>query len=248
MMKRDGNRWQEILDTAAELFATRGYDRTTMADIGDAVGLGKGGLYHYVTTKDDLLADLQESILAPLVTVSQVVVSLPISATARLRLLSEILLTVQFDHLHQSRLLLAELRRLEGERQERFLARRAAYDALFQQVITDGVAAGEFRQTDVSVARLTFIGMHSYTSVWLDPSGPMDARQLSAFFCDVFVDGLGVPGAPRDAAKVEEEMDHHREELQTLLAVASERYGLRLGPRPPRSARRKRGPSTAARR
>lgn len=111
---------------------------------------------------------------------------------------------------------------------------------VFQQVIVDGIATGEFHETDVSVARLAFIGMHSYTSVWLDPAGPMDARQLSAFFCNVFVEGLGTTGATHDVAKVEDEMDQHREELLTLLAVASERHGLRLGPRPSRSARRKR--------
>lgn len=240
-MTRDGSRWQEILDTAAELFATRGYDRTSMADIGDAVGLGKGGLYHYVTTKDDLLADLQESILAPLVTVSQVVVSLPISADARLRLMSEILLTVQFDHLYHARLMLAELHRLEGERQVRFLARRASYDALFERVITDGIAAGEFRQTEASATRLAFIGMHAYTSVWLDPSGPMNARQLSTFLCDLFIEGLGQSDTVDGASKVAEEMDCHRAELLSLLTIASQSYGLRLGPRPPRSARRKRG-------
>lgn len=244
-MRRDGNRWHEILDTAAELFATRGYDRTTMADIGEAVGLGKGGLYHYVRTKDDLLSDLQESILAPLITVGRVIVSLPISATARLRLLSEVLLTVQFDHLHQARLLLAELRRLEGERQERFLARRASYDDMFHQVIVQGISNGEFRDADVSVARLAFIGMHSYTSVWLDPSGPLDARTLSRSFCNIFLEGLATAPGVHDSAKVDQEMDAQREELLSLLAVASERHGLRLGPRPTRaSAKRRRGGSS----
>ena len=44
----------EILDTALTLVAERGFHRTSVKDIADAVGLTQAGLLHYFDSKDDL--------------------------------------------------------------------------------------------------------------------------------------------------------------------------------------------------
>ncbi|WP_347058978.1 helix-turn-helix domain-containing protein [Blastococcus sp. HT6-30] len=50
-----GNPRQEILDTAARLFADRGYVATTMSEIARAVGLGQSSVYYWFRSKEDLL-------------------------------------------------------------------------------------------------------------------------------------------------------------------------------------------------
>jgi DNA-binding NarL/FixJ family response regulator len=45
----------EIVDVAKRLFATNGYDATSIQQIADEVGLLKGSLYYYIAAKDDLL-------------------------------------------------------------------------------------------------------------------------------------------------------------------------------------------------
>ena len=40
---------------AAQLFAERGYQATSMSDLTEATGLAAGGLYHYIESKDELL-------------------------------------------------------------------------------------------------------------------------------------------------------------------------------------------------
>jgi len=40
---------------AAEMFADKGYHNTTVQEIGDACGMGKGTIYHYIGTKEDIL-------------------------------------------------------------------------------------------------------------------------------------------------------------------------------------------------
>lgn len=49
-------RRQAIVDAAAEIFGEQGYERTTLENIGDAVGLSKTSLYYYVDSKEELLA------------------------------------------------------------------------------------------------------------------------------------------------------------------------------------------------
>ena len=46
---------EDIIDSALDLFSNKGYLKTSMAEIAKAVGLTKGGLYHHVDTKEDIL-------------------------------------------------------------------------------------------------------------------------------------------------------------------------------------------------
>lgn len=45
----------EIVETADRLFYERGYEHTSFADIGEAVGISRGNFYYHFKTKDELL-------------------------------------------------------------------------------------------------------------------------------------------------------------------------------------------------
>ncbi|MEV6160910.1 helix-turn-helix domain-containing protein [Streptomyces sp. NPDC052052] len=55
----------ELLTAAAELFTTRGYAATTTRAVADRAGMRQATMYHYVAGKEDLLAELLESTVAP---------------------------------------------------------------------------------------------------------------------------------------------------------------------------------------
>ncbi len=48
-------RWEHILNTAANLFATKGFHRTTTKEIAQAADVSEGTLYNYFESKNDLL-------------------------------------------------------------------------------------------------------------------------------------------------------------------------------------------------
>ncbi|WP_280771777.1 TetR/AcrR family transcriptional regulator [Salipaludibacillus daqingensis] len=62
---RDGkerqDRKQEFLDTALELFYEKGYEKTTIKDIINQVGLSKGAFYHYFESKEDVIEQISET-------------------------------------------------------------------------------------------------------------------------------------------------------------------------------------------
>lgn len=53
LAKRD-----EILDAALELFAQKGYDRTSVREIARQAGLSQAGLLHHFSTKEDLFLEV----------------------------------------------------------------------------------------------------------------------------------------------------------------------------------------------
>lgn len=61
-MARD--RRAEILEIAAELFATRGIGATTVREIGDRAGVFSGSLYHYFPSKNAIVAELLATYMA----------------------------------------------------------------------------------------------------------------------------------------------------------------------------------------
>lgn len=48
-------RREQIIEAAKSLFAERGFSRTTMADVVAASGLSTGAVYHYFSSKDELV-------------------------------------------------------------------------------------------------------------------------------------------------------------------------------------------------
>jgi AcrR family transcriptional regulator len=57
----------EILDAAAELFSTKGYDKTSTSDIMKAVGIAKGTLYYHFSSKEEILDALIDRIASNMV-------------------------------------------------------------------------------------------------------------------------------------------------------------------------------------
>jgi AcrR family transcriptional regulator len=55
----------ELLDAAAELFTTRGYAATTTRAVAERAGMRQASMYHYVSGKEELLAELLESTVTP---------------------------------------------------------------------------------------------------------------------------------------------------------------------------------------
>jgi AcrR family transcriptional regulator len=58
LTERGRARRRQILDVAAGLFAERGYHPTSVADIVEALGVGKGVFYWYFESKEDLFLEI----------------------------------------------------------------------------------------------------------------------------------------------------------------------------------------------
>ena len=56
-------RRQAIIDTSAPVFARRGYHATGIMELCAANDLGKGALYHYIGSKEELLAAIHDRVM-----------------------------------------------------------------------------------------------------------------------------------------------------------------------------------------
>ncbi|MGW3730457.1 TetR/AcrR family transcriptional regulator [Streptomyces sp. NPDC000851] len=56
---------EELLSAAAELFTIRGYAATSTRAVAERAGMRQASMYHYVSGKEELLAELLESTVTP---------------------------------------------------------------------------------------------------------------------------------------------------------------------------------------
>lgn len=63
IVKKPDERKKEIIQTARELFQTKEYDKMTMKDLMDKLNIAKGTIYHYFSSKEDLLEAVVEDLI-----------------------------------------------------------------------------------------------------------------------------------------------------------------------------------------
>jgi len=206
-------RHSEIVDMAARLFAEKGYSSTSVNDLCEAAGIGKGGLYYYIGAKEDLLIEIHDRVMEPLLERSLKIASGPGSAAARLRMVSEVLLVIIFERIEHVWVFLHEYRALTGERLRRFREGRQVFERVISDLLAAGVAEGQFQVEDLRMTTLAFLNMHNYTYQWVHPGGRLDPIELSAFYCRLLFRGLGT--TTLDCSGVEEEVVY----LRTTLPV-----------------------------
>jgi AcrR family transcriptional regulator len=91
-------RRDQILTTAAELFATKGYPKTSMRDVATASGILAGSLYHHFDSKEAIAVELVESCHADLVDAVRTFGSVDTDQLTALRLFTREVTEVPFRH------------------------------------------------------------------------------------------------------------------------------------------------------
>jgi AcrR family transcriptional regulator len=183
-------RRNEIVDLAAHLFAMNGYAATGIRDIGAAAELARGALYYYIDSKESLLGEIHDRVMDPLLEQARSIASLSASAVARIRLVSEVLMGQIIGHQDHVWVFLHEYRSLSGERRDTFKKKRAEFEGLLIQLLTQGVESGEFAIDDIRGTMLAFLGMHNYTYQWIHGEPLPDPVALSGLYCDIFFRGV----------------------------------------------------------
>jgi len=173
------SRVEEILAAAGSLFREKGYHATSVRDIAESVGLLKGSLYHYIRSKEELLARLFEGALRETVGELEEIAARDASATERLREMVRAYALSVTANLDSVGIYLREWRSLPPPELARVRARRRAMRSLFESVIAEGIRKREFVASDAKVAALAILGMVNWIYEWYRPRGRLRPEALA---------------------------------------------------------------------
>ena len=138
----------EIVVTAKHLFATEGYEATSIQNLADSVGLLKGSLYYHITSKQELLVSIVGTFLNASAAVRNHVQESGESAERRLgRYVSSLRALHALDP--DGSAIARAPRPLRGTEMAGIAAEAAASDAHFlERLLVDGKETGVFRLLD----------------------------------------------------------------------------------------------------
>jgi TetR/AcrR family transcriptional regulator, cholesterol catabolism regulator len=181
-------RREELTRIAARLFAERGYQGTSLADLADSLGVQKPSLYHHIASKEDLLwAVASEGAEAFHGALDAVPADAP--AADRIRLALRTHLAVVARQLDVATVFVREWRYLSGERRTAFVGERRRYEQRVRELFRDGVDGSELRtDLDVQTATLLFLSAANWAYTWLQPGTDTDA--LADRLYGVLLDGM----------------------------------------------------------
>jgi AcrR family transcriptional regulator len=181
----------EVVATAARVFAARGYHATSIDDLLEATGLTRGGLYHYMDGKQDLLLAVLDDLMAPLLERARAIVAEPGSPEEHLRAITRLWIGHVAEHLDHMVVFNQERRTLERDAGWAHVrAARREFEQLVRHVLQRGIDDGSFAIADPSLTLLAFLGMGNYTAQWYAPGGRLDAEAIADGYCALLLDGI----------------------------------------------------------
>jgi TetR/AcrR family transcriptional regulator, cholesterol catabolism regulator len=189
-MTTETTRRQQIEEVASALFRERGYAGTSVRDIAQALNLQGGSLYAHVASKEDVLwsivnraADQFQTLVGP---VAMSVAPPQVRLREMIRGHVAVVTSSQRDaavFLHEWRLLSPDRRAAVGDR-------RDAYEALFRQVIGEGIQSGAFGPVDPRLTAMALLSALNGIATWYRPDGALTATEIADQHADLFLNAL----------------------------------------------------------
>lgn len=192
---------------AVELFAERGFHGTGIRDLATAAGIGTSSLYHYMGTKDDLLADIMVETTLPLGRAAERMLSRVDDPATRLATLVEHHVWLHARRQQATSVTDTEVRALTGEHRTRVLAIRDAYENCWRTTIRQGVASGRFSTAHPEIVATALLQMSTGVASWFSESGDLSLHELCFLYADwalamVKANEDGSPVTRRDLAVI----------------------------------------------
>ncbi|MGW3963003.1 TetR/AcrR family transcriptional regulator [Amycolatopsis sp. NPDC005003] len=187
---------ERVRAAAVKLFATKGFHGTGIRDLAQEAELSSASLYHYMGTKEDLLAEIMHTALNRLLAAAREVTADGGDPVQRLRTLVALHVLAHAAGPEETRVVDNEVDMLSPAVREPVVALRDTYERLWAAAIDDGVAAGVFRVEHPAVTRLALLEMCSGVARWYSPRGPLALDELAEHYAELASRALGCTSPP----------------------------------------------------
>lgn len=172
-------RREAIVDKAAQVFARRGFNGSSVADLALACNTSKSLVYHYYPSKEDILYAVMSSHIEQLVNDVEAVLGQPGDATTRLSALLQAFMAHYVGAADKQKVLLNELDNLPPQQRTAIVKQQRIVIDAAQTLL---VAMHPNLASDPAKARvktMLLFGMINWTHTWYDPSGPIKPDEIA---------------------------------------------------------------------
>lgn len=181
-----------VLRTAAAFFNDKGFAATSLDDVAGALQVTKPTIYHYFSSKDEILFECVRLGLEAIRDAATAAQARGGTGRDRLQALMLAYAKVMMQDFGICVSRTAD-EQLGPESRARFRALKRDIDRIIRDVIAAGMADGSLAQVDARVAGFTIAGALNAIARWYRPDGGMDAETVAQRTVATLIAGL----APR---------------------------------------------------
>ncbi len=184
-----GGSADDILQTAADLFLQHGYQGTSLAAIGDRLGMTAAAIYYHFRSKEDVLFTYLERAMRELITRTEMAVAAAPSPEGRLEAFTVTFVTFQLEPLERLPAgtstpygisqLIDGLGPANGRKMVKLFWQ---YIESLRAVIGEGIDQGVFRPVDVTASAFAVIGMVEHAGMWFRHDTGLRAADVAALY------------------------------------------------------------------
>lgn len=183
-------RKEAIVEAAAALFASRGFNGASVADIAQRCRSSKSLIYHYYQAKEDILFDVMISHVSALEEAASEAMAGGGGAEAKLRDLAQLFMALYVGAADRHKVLLNELDRLPKPRRSEIVTVQRALIATVQNLLLEIEPRLKRQNGESFAAAMLFFGAINWTHTWFDAKGVVSAEALADMVVDLTLGGL----------------------------------------------------------
>lgn len=186
------SRWDDVVRSAAKVFRARGFARASLEEIAEDLGMWKGSLYNYISSKEDLLVAVVTVPAERLIADVRAIRDSGGAPEEQLRAIVRCHVDVLVDIYDFAAVYLYEA--AGRDLGERWRETDREYTSAVREVIESGMAAGDFRaDQDARVSTMTLLGALNWLTRWWDPAGGIGPEAVAEQIAATVIHGLAVP-------------------------------------------------------
>lgn len=188
---RKGPKKKKIGSAAAKVFNKKGYLETNIDDIAAAAKMSKGGLYHYFSSKDEILFFILDSTMDIVLKDLQSQLQTFQDSTSKIEFIIMRHIDLYVKYTSQAKTLLHDAHCLSAKRYKSIKSREREYYRIVMDVFLEFFEGlGSAHLDEIKAMAFLLFGMSNWTYHWYDPKGSISPEKLSRITCTVFLKGI----------------------------------------------------------
>lgn len=184
------SRKQIILKEAARLFREKGYIASNLRELAKRAGIQGGSIYHHFGSKQEILFQLMDNTMTDMVTSLSAELEGINDPEEQLCRLMRFHISYNVCGPDETYITDDELRNLNADNYLQIIAKRDAYQKLFEEVFLAGCQQQGWSVTDHKLMARAAIQMGTGVASWYKPDGPLSIDQISAQYAELLCKGL----------------------------------------------------------
>jgi AcrR family transcriptional regulator len=161
-----------------------------MREIARELGMNQSSLYHYVTSKEDVLFRLMNDAMDDVLEKLEEICASDLEAEDKLKKVLHSYIRSYAGDQERLILLVNEMHSLTETSRLILLEKQRKYVQLIKSILKELVDEEKMKEIDPSVATFAFFGMVHYTIKWYHKDGPITVGELAHLFVELFTKGI----------------------------------------------------------